>query len=96
MILMHSYTYRAYSLEFALRKCGEYGYDGIELWHFGTGIRAIDIGNAIRLTKRYNTVIPVVSFGQNLIADDSSERRENIKSWKRVVRTCGNAMIALP
>ena len=90
MILMHSYTYRAYPLKMALRKCIEYGYDGIELQgvHYNVKNFANGLEDAISLAKRYGVAIPVVSFGTNLIADSANERRKNIEVWKKAVRSC--------
>lgn len=49
MILMHSYTYRTYPVEVALRRSIEYGYDGLELWHLERDDFAGGIRNAFKM-----------------------------------------------
>lgn len=62
MIFAHSYTYRTYPVEVALRKCVEYGYDGLELWHLERDDFAGGIRNAFNFARRYGIRIPVISF----------------------------------
>lgn len=96
MILMHSYTYRVYPVEAALRRSIEYGYDGIELWHFGKESLLGGIERVFKLAKQYGANISTITFGTDLLIDNTDERRKNIETWKEVVRigkSCGVKII---
>jgi len=86
MILMHSYTYRTYPVEVALRRSVEYGYDGIELWHLERNNLSGGIERSFKLARQYGANISTISFGTDLLIDDTDERRKNIETWKEVVR----------
>jgi sugar phosphate isomerase/epimerase len=82
MIYMHSYTYRGYPLELALRKAVQYGYEGIELsgvHHDGKDIRDA-IPAAVKIASRFGVPVAVVDVGGNTDSEDEKVRREAIKT----------------
>jgi sugar phosphate isomerase/epimerase len=97
-IYLHSYNYRGYSLERAVRKAKEFGYDGLELWsgHFRADHLREDWAEARRLAQVYGLPIPVFDFSVNAIAEDTAERRrqtDRLKDYVRMARDYGATML---
>ncbi len=97
-IYLHSYNFRGYSLERAVRKAKDCGYDGLELWagHFRSEHLREDWAEAQRLSQVYELPIPVFDFSVNAIADDAAERRrqtDRLKDYVRMARDYGATML---
>ena len=75
-ILMHSYTYRGYSLERAFIKAKEFGYDGLELStvHFDFFNLEEEIKGLDDMQKKYELPIITADFPANFITSDESLR----------------------
>lgn len=79
-IVLHSYTFRSYSVERAFRKAAEYGYDGIELSvvHYKT---EADIKKAHELSKKYHVPIVALDHGTDLLNKDNREASVEKMKW---------------
>jgi sugar phosphate isomerase/epimerase len=91
-VIMHSYTFRTYPLERALKKAAEFGWDGIELStvHFNVAKMEEELGRVIELASRYGVDIHVIDVPGNFIVDDEAKRRESIEFVKRVIPVVRN------
>jgi sugar phosphate isomerase/epimerase len=97
-IYLHSYNYRGYPLERALRKAREYGYDGVELWagHFRTDHLRHDWAEAQRLAREVGVPVPVFDFSVNALVENAAERRRNsvrLKDYVRMARDYGATLL---
>jgi len=93
-LCMHSYTFRAYPLERALRKVAQYGWDGLELHlsHFDVARLREELGAIIEQAARFGVDISVIDFPGNFIQDDhdaAAASLEQVKGMIPVVREFG-------
>ena len=79
-IVLHSYTFRSYSVERAFRKAAEYGFDGIELStvHYQT---EADLEKASALAKRYQVPITAIDYGTDLLNKDNADVSIEKMKW---------------
>ena len=91
-VIMHSYTFRTYPLERALKKAAEYGWDGIELQpvHFNVQKVEEELPRVIELASKYGVDIYVIDFPGNFIGDDEAKRRESIDFVKKMITVVRN------
>ena len=89
-IIMHSYTFRAYPLEFAFRNAREFGWDGIELQpcHFDRAKIADELPRAIDLGKSYGVPIRCVDFGGDFINEDAAMVEQAVKQAEHEIEVC--------
>jgi sugar phosphate isomerase/epimerase len=80
MILMHSYTYRAYDFERACRKARAYGWDGLELCPtLFRGRSLADIKPELADTmRRCGVCAPVASWSADVIQDDREAAKASL------------------
>lgn len=85
-ILMHSYTFRAYSLERALRKAKEFGYDGIELStaHFNFFALEQEISNLKELSEKYDCPIITADFPADFLTSEEN-LQSSIENLRRAI-----------
>ncbi|MBI3948039.1 MAG: sugar phosphate isomerase/epimerase [Armatimonadetes bacterium] len=94
-VYLHTYTYRGYPLERALRKAREHGYDGIEA--SGGALDDLtdhrrDIPKAFDLAKRIGVSIPVVAAPTaGVLSADASERAAAVARLVDFVRFARDA-----
>lgn len=97
IILMHSYTYRGYPLERALKKAAEFGYDGIEL--SGVHLPQQDplggIPAAVELAVKLGAPVRVLSFGADLVNKDEAARQQSLERAVGFIRMAGKLGIPL-
>lgn len=86
-LIMHSYTFRTYPLERALKKVAEYGWDGLELQpvHFNVQKYDEELPRIIELAAKYGVDIYAIDFPGNFICEDEAKRRENIEFVKKMI-----------
>ncbi|MDD4693210.1 MAG: sugar phosphate isomerase/epimerase [Firmicutes bacterium] len=79
-IVLHSYTFRGYSVERAFYKAAEYGYDGIELStvHFKT---EADIQKAVALSKKFQVPIASIDGGTDLLNEANANASIEKMKW---------------
>ncbi|MBE3576185.1 MAG: sugar phosphate isomerase/epimerase [Limnochordales bacterium] len=96
-ILMHSYTYRRYPLERALKKAAELGYDGIELStvHLPPQDPLAGIPAAVEQAAKLGAPVRVLSFGADLTHKDENVRQQSLERAVGFIRTAGRLGIPL-
>ena len=96
-IIMHSYTFRTYSLEYAFRNALRFGWDGVELQpcHFDRERIATELPKAIALGKRHGVPIRCVDFGGDFINEDPAVVEESVTRLEREIEVCAKNGIAL-
>lgn len=79
-IVLHSYTFRGYSVERAFYKAAEYGYDGVELSvvHFKD---EADIEKAVALSKKYQVPIVALDGGTDLLNEGNADASIERMKW---------------
>ncbi len=79
-IVLHSYTFRGYSIEKAFFKAAEYGYDGIELStvHYKT---ESDLLKAANLSKQYQVPIIALDAGTDLLNSEKAAASIEKMKW---------------
>jgi sugar phosphate isomerase/epimerase len=89
-IILHSYTFRDYPLEEALRAARRFGYAGLELHqvHFNPSYAEEEIGRCVRLAMTHGAPIACVDFKADLIHPDPSTAREAADTLKAGLRAC--------
>jgi sugar phosphate isomerase/epimerase len=89
-IILNSFNYRKYSLERAMRRAREYGYDGVEIWsgHFKLETVEETLAEAQRLGRRIGIRAPVLNLSGNVIGDDESERTNRVQRLLEVIARC--------
>ncbi len=89
-IYLNSFNYRKYSLERALRRAREYGYDGVEIWsgHFQLDTVEETLGEALRLGREIGIGAPVLNLSGNVIGDDPAERQARVRRLVEVIERC--------
>ena len=89
-IYLNSFNYRKYSLERAMRRAREYGYDGVEIWsgHFKLETVEETLKEARRLGREIGVGAPVLNLSGNVIGDDAEERNARIGRLVEVIERC--------
>ena len=89
-VYLNSFNYRKYSLERAMRRAREYGYDGVEIWsgHFRLETVEETLREAQRLGRELGIGTPVLNLSGNVIEDDAEERRARMKRLVEVIERC--------
>lgn len=79
-VVLHSYTFRSYSIDRAFLKAAEYGFDGIELStvHFKT---EEDIQRAKELSKKYQVPITTIDGGTDLLNAENADASIEKMKW---------------
>lgn len=88
-IYLHSYSFRDYSLDEALRAAKAYGYDGVELHgiHFNASYPAAELAYCLQLAADHESAIRCVDFKADLVQDDERAVAEAVSSLKTQVET---------
>lgn len=88
MIWMHSYTYRSYPVERALKKAEAYGYSGLELSTVHVDAKNVeaDLARIVGLSKKYGVPIAVLDHGADLATADTAAHAQAVESWKTAIR----------
>lgn len=89
-IYLNSFNYRRYSLERAMRRAREYGYDGVELWsgHFELDTVEETLADARRLEREIGCGVRVLNLSGNVIGDDAGERHSRVERLLEVIARC--------
>jgi sugar phosphate isomerase/epimerase len=89
-IVMHSYTFRTYPLEYAFKNALRFGWDGIELQpcHFDRANIAEELPRALALGKKYGVPIRCVDFGGDFINDDATVVESAVKQAEHEITVC--------
>jgi sugar phosphate isomerase/epimerase len=89
-IYLNSFNYRKYSLERAMRRAREYGYDGVEIWsgHFKLDTVEETLNEARRLGREIGVAAPVLNLSGNVIGDDAAERQARVRRLLEVIERC--------
>jgi len=91
-VCMHSYTFRDYPLERALRKAAQYGWDGIELngKHFDITRLKDELDRIIEEATRYGVDITVIDFPGNFIQDDRDAAKQSVEQVSEMISVVRN------
>jgi sugar phosphate isomerase/epimerase len=89
-IILHSYTFRDYPLEEALRAARRFGYSGLELHlvHFNPSYIEEELSRCVKLAKTHGVAIACVDFKADLITPDARAANEAANGLKAGVRAC--------
>jgi sugar phosphate isomerase/epimerase len=89
-IILHSYTFRDYSLEDALRAARRLGYTGVELHqvHFNASYPEEEVARCIMLADRRGLDISVVDFKADLVQSDARAADEAAALLQRTIHVC--------
>lgn len=95
--VMHSYTFRNYSIEEAFRSARRFGWEGIELQpcHFNRDRIEEELPAAIAMGERYNVPVVCVDFGGDFISDDATVRAKAIADMERDIEVCSRNGVRL-
>jgi sugar phosphate isomerase/epimerase len=96
-IYLNSFNYRKYSLERAMRRAREYGYDGVEIWsgHFKLDTVEETLREAQRLGREIGVGAPVLNLSGNVIGDDAEERHARVRRLLEVIERCSDYGVEL-
>ncbi len=96
-IYLNSFNYRKYSLERAMRRAREYGYDGVEIWsgHFKLETVEETLREAQRLGREIGIRVPVLNLSGNVIGDDPAEREARVRRLVEVIERCPDHGVTL-
>ncbi|GJM27261.1 MAG: hypothetical protein DHS20C16_36760 [Phycisphaerae bacterium] len=88
--VMHSYTFRTYSLKHAYGAAQRFGWDAIELQrcHFDESTLKTSLPEAIELGKRFDMPVACVDFITDFIDKDRDVIDENVRTVEQYVRIC--------
>lgn len=91
-LCMHSYTFRAYPLDRALKKAAQYGWDGIELntKHFDITNLKEDLDQIIETAARYGVDISVIDFPGSFIQDDRDAAKRSVEQVAQMISVVRN------
>ena len=89
-IILHSYTFRDYPLEEAVRSARRVGYAGLELHqvHFNPTYADEELGRCVKLAKAAGVPIVCADFKADLIQPDASAANEAANLLKRNIEAC--------
>jgi sugar phosphate isomerase/epimerase len=100
MMIMHTYTFRDYPIERALRKAKQYHFDAVELspchwgWSQDEMLRHLD--DTMALAQRIGVPIKCLDFSGNFVGEDPAERKEAVARLTRLLprmRSLGVPMV---
>jgi len=96
-IYLNSFNYRRYSLERAMRRARDYGYDGVEIWsgHFKLETIEETLAEARRLGREIGIGAPVLNLSGNVIGDDAAERETRVRRLREVIERCPDYGVVL-
>ncbi|MBT3375264.1 MAG: sugar phosphate isomerase/epimerase [Lentisphaerae bacterium] len=96
-VIMHSYTFRTYSLDEAFRSAKRFGWDGVELQpcHFSRPEIETELPAAIALGQSYGVPIACVDIGGDVICDDTSAAEATVAQIERELEICAANGITL-
>jgi sugar phosphate isomerase/epimerase len=96
-IYLNSFNYRKYSLQRAMRRAREYGYDGVEIWsgHFKLDTVEQTLAEAQRLGRQLGVGAPVLNLSGNVIGDDATERQSRVRRLLEVIERCSDYGVEL-
>jgi len=91
-IVMHSYTFRDYSLEHAFQNALRFGYQAIELQpcHFNRDNVAHDVAQAMALSKTYGVPIYCFDFSGSFFDDDSKAIEASLAQFITEIDVCAD------
>jgi len=95
--VMHSYTFRGYPLEYAMRCAERFGYDGIELQpcHFNAADLPNELPNALEISGRYRVPIACVDWSGDFIHDDPKVVEQSVQMLEQYIDMCAGQNIRL-
>ncbi len=96
-VYLHSYTFRDYPLEEALRAARSHGYDGVELHgiHCNASYFAKELPRCLERAKQHGTAIRCADFKADLVQDDERAVAEAVSLLKTQIETCAEHGIFL-
>ncbi|MBI5093472.1 MAG: sugar phosphate isomerase/epimerase [Candidatus Hydrogenedentes bacterium] len=96
-LIMHSYTFRSYSLREAFVNAKRFGWDGIELQpcHFDSGKLDVELPAAVELGREYGVAIRCVDSGGDFINDDSRVVEKEVARMERDIEACARCGVVL-
>jgi len=91
-IVMHSYTFRTYPLEYAFKNALRFGWDGIELQpvHFDAGNMATELPRCIALGRKYGIPIACVDFSGDFLNEDAAVVSEAVARMEGWIHACAD------
>jgi 3-dehydroshikimate dehydratase len=89
-IYLNTWNFRGYPLERAVRKAGEFGYDGVEIWsgHYQFDTVEATLADAQRLARSVGVPIPVLNLSGNVIDADSVARAARVGRIAEIIARC--------
>jgi len=87
-ILMHTWTFRTYPVEGAMRAAARYGYDGIELWtggHYGVDGLIEKKDQVAKAMKDLAAPIVAVTFGSPATSRKAEERKAGLAKFRTLI-----------
>jgi len=89
-ILLHSYTFRDYPIEEAVRAAARFGYAGLELHqaHFNPSYIDEELLRCQKMAKTQGVAIACVDFKADLIQSDAAAANEAANLLKRNIEAC--------
>lgn len=96
-LYLHTYTFRDYSLEEALRAAQTFGYDGIELHgiHFNASYIGDELARCQDLAEQVAVPIRCVDYKADLIQEDERAVAEAVSVLKTQIETCAKRGVFL-
>jgi len=95
--VMHSYTFRAYSLREAFVNARRFGWDGIELQpcHFNRDRIETELPEAVALGQEYGVSILCVDSGGDFISENPKIIENEVRRMERDIDTCARCGVSL-
>ncbi len=89
-IILHSYTFRDYPLDEAVRAAQRFGYAGLELHqvHFNPSYIEDELPRCQKLAKAQGVPIACVDFKADLVQADAAAANEAANQLKRCIEAC--------
>jgi len=87
-ILMHTWTFRTYPVEGALRAAARFGYDGVELWtggHYGVDGLMEKKDQVAKTMKDLGAPIVAVTFGSPATSRKAEERKAGLAKFRTLI-----------
>ena len=96
-LVMHSYTFRRYSLREAFVNARRLGWDGIELQpcHFDRERIETELPEAVALGGKLGVPILCVDSGGDFIQDDGAAREAEVRRMERDIEACARCGVSL-
>jgi 3-dehydroshikimate dehydratase len=91
-IVMHSYTFRTYPFEEAVRNAARFGWNGLELQpcHFEPDRIETELPARIKAAAEHNITIECVDFGGSFIADEAKVVEAAVRQMERTIDACAS------